>query len=90
MRKINTNILIRAATALIWNTRVKNVTKQAYSRAATDRQPYKMGVLKFEISLTLLMDFYKRSQFNHLTNQTFNTFNPMLNKSIKVDEISRY
>ena len=25
---------------------------QAHSRAATDRQPYKMGVLKFEISLT--------------------------------------
>ena len=26
--------------------------KQAYRRAATDRQPYKMGVLKIEISLT--------------------------------------
>ena len=26
--------------------------EQAYCRAATDRQPYKMGVLKIEISLT--------------------------------------
>jgi len=31
---------------------VQTINKQAYSRAATDRQPYKMGVLKIEISLT--------------------------------------
>ena len=31
---------------------MKKYIQQAYSRAATDRQPYKMGVLKIEISLT--------------------------------------
>ena len=30
----------------------KQTNKQAYRRAATDRQPYKMVVLKIEISLT--------------------------------------
>ena len=37
---------------IFWGIKSKTKNRQAYHRAATDRQPYEMGVLKIEIALT--------------------------------------